>query len=72
MNNNAQKFQEDAARICADSTHRQIIGTALDKYAQGRDKKIAEFQNWEQASESAAHIKQDGLDDLESLLRNLT
>jgi L-lactate dehydrogenase complex protein LldF len=72
MNNNAQKYQEDAARICAESTHRQIIGTALDKYAQGRDKKIAEFQNWEQARESAAQIKQEGLDDMEALLRTLT
>ena len=72
MNNYAQKFQEDAVRLCADSNHRQTIGTALDKYALGRDKKIAEFQNWEKGREAAAQIKQTSIESLEPLLRTLT
>lgn len=72
MNNYAQKFQEDAVRLCTDSNHRQTIGTALDKYALGRDKKIAEFQNWEKGREAAAQIKQTSIESLEPLLRTLT
>lgn len=72
MNKIAAKFHEDAARMSADVKHRDTITTALGKYAQGRDKKIADFQDWQKARQMASEIKQEAQDSLEANLRNLT
>ncbi len=72
MNNLAKKFHQDAAKMAADVQHRNTITTALGKYAEGRDKKIAEFQDWQGARQMASDIKQAVHTDLEKYLSQLT
>lgn len=72
MNSTAAKFHEDAARMSADARHKTTITTALGKYAEGRDKKIAEFQDWQGARDMASQIKQENLDNLEANIKSLT
>lgn len=71
MNPHARQFNADARRLAADLRHREIINTALNKYAIKRDEKKALFQDWEGARQVAAEIKWDALSHLDQNLEKL-
>ena len=71
MNPHARQFNADARRLAADLRHREIINTALNKYAIKRDEKKALFQDWEGARQTAAEIKWDALSHLDQNLEKL-
>jgi len=71
MNPHARQFNADARRLAADLRHREIINTALNKYAIKRDEKKALFQDWEGARQTAAEIKWDALSHLGQNLEKL-
>ena len=66
--NAAEEFNRDAARITHDLRHRSLIQTALKKYEAARDAKKSKFQNWQEARQTAAEIKWDAINHLDSHL----
>ena len=71
MNNLAKKFHQDAAHMAENVALRNVIATGLGKYAEGRDKKIADFQDWQKARETASQIKRESLKAYDNL-KNMT
>ncbi len=72
MNNLAKKFHQDAAHMAENVALRNVIATGLGKYAEGRDKKIADFQDWQKARETASQIKRESLNNLPQNIQQLT
>ena len=72
MNNLAKKFHQDAAHMAENVDLRNVIATGLGKYAEGRDKKIADFQDWQKARETASQIKRESLNNLPQNIQQLT
>jgi L-lactate dehydrogenase complex protein LldF len=68
MSTAAVQFKRDARRLSADRRHREIIDTALNKYAVKRDEKKALFQDWEGARQLAAEIKWEAVNHLDRYL----
>jgi len=68
MNSPATQFKHDAVRLTADRRHRQIINTALDKYAVKRDEKKGLFQDWLGARQLAAETKWEAVNHLDRYL----
>ena len=72
MNNLAKKFHQDAAHMAENVALRNVIATGLGKYAEGRDKKIADFQDWQKARETASQMKRESLNNLPQNIQQLT
>jgi len=68
MSTAAVQFKRDARRLSADRRHREIINTALNKYAVKRDEKKALFQDWEGARQLAAETKWEAVNHLDRYL----
>ena len=68
MSPGASQFKSDAIRITRDLRHRSLIQTALKKYEVARDSKKSKFQNWQEARQTAAEIKWDAINHLDSHL----
>jgi L-lactate dehydrogenase complex protein LldF len=72
MTSAARQFKQDAQRVTADRRHRQIINTALDKYALKRDEKKGLFQDWRGARQLAAQTKWQAISQLDRHLEQFT
>jgi L-lactate dehydrogenase complex protein LldF len=68
MSTASVQFKTDARRVSADLRHREIINTALNKYAVKRDEKKALFQDWEGARQAAAELKWEAVNHLDRYL----
>ena len=68
MTPNAAQFKKSAIKLTQDLRHRTLIRTALKKYEVARDDKKARFQNWQSARQSAAEIKWDAVNHLDTHL----
>ncbi len=64
----ASQFKKNATALTADLRHRALIRTALKKYEVVRDDKVSRFQNWQSARQSAAEIKWDAVNHLDTHL----
>ena len=64
----AAEFKRDATTLTKDLRHRSLIRTALKKYEIARDSKKAVFQDWESARQTAAEIKWDASNHLDTHL----
>ncbi len=71
MSSAAVQFKHAARRFCADRGHREIISTALNKYAVKRDEKKGLFQDWEGARQLAAETKWEAINHLDGYLEQL-
>ena len=67
----AATFKQEARRLTRDLRHRSLIKTALKKYETARDSKKARFQNWQSARQTAAEIKWDAVNHLDTHLVEL-
>ncbi len=65
MKSPLQQFQQQAEIVSQDRRHREIIQTALEKYAVVRDQTRAAFQDYGAAREAAAEIKTEALAQLD-------
>jgi len=72
MNAIAQQFKDQATRMTRDLHHRELIQTALGKYAVKRDEKIALFQDWQGARQRASEIKWNAVNHLDEYLVEFT
>jgi L-lactate dehydrogenase complex protein LldF len=72
MTTRARDFNERAEVMTHDLRHREIIQTALDKYAVVRDKNRGAFQDYQAARQAAAEIKWDAINHLDKHLEQLT
>jgi len=68
MTPNAAQFKKNAITLTKDLRHRALIRTALKKYEVVRDDKVARFQNWQSARQTAAEIKWDAVNHLDTHL----
>jgi len=68
MSTASVQFREDARRVTADLRHREIINTALNKYAVKRDEKKSLFQDYEGARQLAAETKWEAINHLDRYL----
>ena len=68
MTPQAAQFKKSAITLTKDLRHRALIRTALKKYEVARDDKKARFQNWQSARQSAAEIKWDAINHLDTHL----
>ena len=68
MTPQAAQFKKNATALAGDLRHRALIRTALKKYEVARDDKKARFQNWQSARQSAAEIKWDAINHLDTHL----
>jgi len=65
----ARDFQRAAARVTADLRHRGLIQRALHSYEVKRDEFKGRYQNWNEARQSAAEIKWEAINHLDTYLR---
>jgi L-lactate dehydrogenase complex protein LldF len=72
MNAIAQQFKDQATRLTGDLRHRELIQTALGKYAIVRDKKIALFKDWQGARQKASEVKWNAVNHLDEYLVEFT
>ena len=72
----AAEFHQGAEVIARDLRHRSLIRTALKKYEVARDARKSRYQDWQSARQSAAEIKWDAVNHLDTHLveleKNLT
>ncbi|MEI6561977.1 MAG: LutB/LldF family L-lactate oxidation iron-sulfur protein [Verrucomicrobiota bacterium] len=68
MTPDAAQFKKSAIKLTQDLRHRDLIRTALKKYEVVRNDKVARFQNWQSARQSAAEIKWDAINHLDTHL----
>ena len=61
----ASQFKKNAITLTKDLRHRALIRTALKKYEVVRNDKVARFQNWQSARQTAAEIKWDAINHLD-------
>jgi L-lactate dehydrogenase complex protein LldF len=71
MNANATQFTAAAERVTADLRQRLFIRTALGNYETARDRRKAAFQSWESARQTAATIKWEAINHLDTHLEQL-
>ena len=64
----SQQFKHDAERLTHDLRHRLLIQTALKKYEVARDAKKSRYQDWQSARQTAAEIKWDAVNHLDTYL----
>jgi L-lactate dehydrogenase complex protein LldF len=64
----ASRFKSEAKTVSKDLRHRDLIRTALRKYEVKRDEKKAAFADWGAARQTAAEIKWDAINHLDSHL----
>ena len=64
----SQQFKHDAERLTHDLRHRLLIHTALKKYEVARDSKKSRYQDWQSARQTAAEIKWDAVNHLDTYL----
>jgi L-lactate dehydrogenase complex protein LldF len=64
----AAEFKTRARQLTADLRHRQLIRTALGKYEAVRDKTKAQYQNWEEARNTASQTKREAINHLDKYL----
>ena len=64
----ASEFKKAATRLTKDLRHRALIRNALKKYEVARDAKSSLFQDWQSARQTAAEIKWDAVNHLDSHL----
>ena len=64
----AHQFARDCEKIAADLRHRELIQSALGKYAVARRAKQSKFQNWGSAREAAALTKWETSNHLDTYL----
>ena len=64
----SQQFKNDAERLTHDLRHRSLIQTALKKYEVARDSKKSRYQDWQSARQTAAEIKWDAVNHLDTYL----
>ncbi len=64
----SQQFKHDAERLTHDLRHRSLIQTALKKYEVARDSKKSRYQDWQSARQTAAEIKWDAVNHLDTYL----
>jgi len=64
----ASEFKKAATRLTKDLRHRVLIRNALKKYEVARDAKSSLFQDWQSARQTAAEIKWDAVNHLDSHL----
>ena len=68
MTPDAALFKKNATTLTKDLRHRALIRTALKKYEVVRNDKVARFQDWQSARQSAAEIKWDAINHLDTHL----
>jgi L-lactate dehydrogenase complex protein LldF len=68
MNPHARQFKHDAERLTGDLRHRSLIQTALKKYEVARDARKSRYRDWQSARQTAAEIKWDAINHLDSFL----
>ncbi|HEY5813987.1 MAG TPA: LutB/LldF family L-lactate oxidation iron-sulfur protein [Terrimicrobiaceae bacterium] len=68
----AHQFKEDAERLTHDLRHRALIQTALKKYEVARDARKSRYQDWQSARQTAAEIKWDAINHLDTYLKDFT
>ena len=71
MKATAQEFNRQATKVTGDLRQRQLVQTALEKYAVKRDEKKALFQDWEGARQVAANLKYEAVNHLGKNLEEL-
>ena len=64
----AEQFKHDAERLTHDLRHRSLIQTALKKYEVARDAKKSRYRDWQAARQTAAEIKWDAINHLDTYL----
>lgn len=64
----ATEFKKEATRLTHDLRHREFIQTALKKYETARDAKKSKYQDWQAARNTAAEIKWDAINHLDTHL----
>ncbi len=64
----ASEFKKAAAKLTKDLRHRSLIRNALKKYEVARNAKCSLFQDWQAARQTAAEIKWDAINHLDSHL----
>lgn len=64
----AEQFKHDAERLTHDLRHRSLIQTALKKYEVARDAKKSRYKDWQAARQTAAEIKWDAINHLDTYL----
>ena len=64
MKATAQEFNRQATQVTGDLRLRQLVQTALEKYAVKRDEKKALFRDWEGARQVAANLKYEAVNQL--------
>jgi len=67
----AADFKKNATTLTADLRHRSLIKGALKKYEVARDARKSRFQDWQAARQSAAEIKWDAVNHLDTHLVEL-
>ena len=65
----SQQFKHDAERLTHDLRHRSLIQTALKKYEVARDSKKSRYRDWQSARQTAAEIKWDAVNHLDTYLQ---
>ncbi len=64
----AHQFKDEATTISRDLRHRALIHGALKTYETARDTRKSAFQSWESARQTAAEIKWDAINHLDTHL----
>ncbi len=72
MSSPVQQFKQQAELLTHDLRHREIIQTALGKYAIVRENTRSKFQDYQAARQAAAETKWEAINHLDEHLKQLT